>query len=186
MSGKHLLDIVNDVHDLSKIEAGRLELESQRPKVGAIVSHCVSAMRDRARGAGVEITIDNTLDLSPIRGDELRIKQVLLNLLSNSIKFTPRGGVVVSGAGVDICQLCMSDAGIGKHPEDVPIALEPFRQTDDSLLRRFEGTGLGLSLAKMLIERHGGRVESETSLGTGTTVRVSLPRCEPPRPVAGR
>jgi PAS domain S-box-containing protein len=181
-AGSHLLKLITDVLDLSKIESGHLRLHEERVDLVNVVDACHRLVVDRARDAFVRIERVNPLDVPFVLGDELRLKQIVLNLLSNAVKFTALGSdaggtvrveVKLTDAGVTIS---ISDTGIGMKPEDIPIALSPFRQLDDAFNRRSEGTGLGLPLAKMLTELHGGALEIASAPGLGTTVNVRLPR----------
>jgi two-component system cell cycle sensor histidine kinase PleC len=180
-SGQHLLKIVNDVLDLSKIEAGKLDLSFESLELTETISVCVGLMQSRADATGLRLVIDLPDSPTAVWADELRLRQILLNILSNAVKFTPAGGqVTVTAAPTeDMVRITVADTGIGMKPADVAVALEPFRQVDGSLARRYEGTGLGLPLVKSLTEMHGGRLEIETSLGQGTTVTISLPQCRP-------
>jgi len=177
-SGQHLLSLINDVLDLAKIETGHFDLHDEAVKLADLVAACLPIIDQRAKAGGIDLKVSVMNDLPLIRADRLRLKQILLNLLSNAIKFTPRGGqVTVSAAhardrGVTII---VSDTGIGMRPEEIPVALEPFRQVEGDLSRRYEGTGLGLPLAKQLIELHGGALRIESEPGKGTIVTVSLP-----------
>jgi signal transduction histidine kinase len=180
-AGKHLLSLINDILDISKAEAGKLELHCEPIDIEEVITECARLMRERAAKHGLRITL-SIASLPPLLIDRLRIKQVLLNLLSNAIKFTPEGGVV----SVEACQdathrvaVCVCDTGIGIAPEMIPLVFEPFRQVDSALARKFDGTGLGLSLVKTLIELHDGKVVLESSLGKGTSVTISFPgsRC---------
>jgi signal transduction histidine kinase len=176
-SGLHLLEIINDVLDLSKIEAGRLALQEEATSFDEILGACERLTRDRAAAGGVELRVEPLTDAPALLADPLRLKQIVLNLLSNAIKFTPEGGRVIlsasaSGAGLAIS---VTDTGVGMRPEDIPIALEPFRQIDGSLTRRHAGTGLGLPLAKRLAELHGGALEIVSEPGRGTRVSLALP-----------
>ena len=176
-SGLHLLDIINDVLDLSKIEAGRLVLQAEPTSVDEIFSACGKLIKDRAVESGIELNIEMPAEPLTVVADSLRMKQILLNLLSNAVKFTPEGGRVsltVSRAPAGLA-FVVTDTGIGMHPKDILIALEPFRQIDGSLARRHQGTGLGLPLAKRLAELHGGSLEIASEPGEGTLVRVLLP-----------
>jgi two-component system cell cycle sensor histidine kinase PleC len=177
-SGQHLLDLINDILDLSKIEAGKLELEEQVIDVPRIVKSCLNLVRERGQRAGLTIETQIPDGLPSLRADDRKLKQIVINLLSNAIKFTPTGGTVVvavareSGDGFTIR---VSDSGIGMTPEDIATALEPFGQVDIKLDRKYEGTGLGLPLTKALIELHGGTLVIESEPGAGTTVIVKLP-----------
>jgi PAS domain S-box-containing protein len=182
-SGQHLLKIVNDVLDLSKIEAGKLDLSFESLQLTDTISVCVGLMQSRAEATGLQLVIDLPDSPTTVWADELRLRQILLNILSNAVKFTPAGGQVTVSAvpTEDMVRITVADTGIGMKPTDVTVALEPFRQVDGSLARRYEGTGLGLPLVKSLTEMHGGTLEIETSLGKGTSVAVSLPQRRPQR-----
>ncbi|HEV2549348.1 MAG TPA: FIST N-terminal domain-containing protein [Stellaceae bacterium] len=176
-SGIHLLEIINDVLDLSKIEAGHLALHPQPTSIAEILGVCERLIRERARASGIKFAIAMPPDLPAVIADPLRMKQILLNLLSNAVKFTQQGGRVdltVSCTPSDL-SFVVADTGIGMHPQDILVALEPFRQIDGSLARRHQGTGLGLPLAKRLTELHDGRLEIASEPGKGTQVSVSLP-----------
>ncbi len=177
-AGEHLLNLINDVLDLSKVEVGRLILNDDLVEVADLVESCVRLLEVRAREGGVEIERRVRSGLPLIRGDALRLKQILLNILSNAVKFTPAKGRVEVSAEVTAAGdmlLAVADTGIGMAARDIPVALAPFRQVEDALSRRFEGTGLGLPLAKSLTELHGGTLEIESEPGHGTTVRITLP-----------
>lgn len=176
-SGKHLLDLINDILDLSKIEAGRLDLMESRVDLGATISACIRLMAGRAQQG--EVSVRSTLgsDGVVLWADERKIKQVLINLLTNAIKFTKPGGRVKIHVGDarDMLDLRVTDTGIGMAKEDLPVALAAFGQIDSSLARKHEGTGLGLPLCKALVELHGGTLVIESEVGIGTTVIVKLP-----------
>jgi two-component system cell cycle sensor histidine kinase PleC len=181
-AGKHLLALINDILDLSKAEAGKFELCDEEIVTADLLDECLRLMRGRAEEAGLRLTWRFVPGLPNLIVDRLRLKQVLLNLLSNAIKFTPAGGSVTLNADYrdgGECHLTVRDTGIGMAPEAIPLALEPFRQIASPLARNHEGTGLGLSLAKSLIECHGGRLELESVLSQGTVARLMLPaeRC---------
>jgi signal transduction histidine kinase len=177
-SGTHLLNLINDILDVSKAEAGKIELQETRILVKDLVDASLRLILPRAREAGVNLIEPPLDDLPPLRGDERRLKQVLINLLSNAVKFTPGGGRVALEAAVDAERglvIKVIDTGIGMAREDIPKALEPFGQVDSKLSRKYEGTGLGLPLSKALVELHGGKLEIESEPGVGTTVTVVLP-----------
>jgi signal transduction histidine kinase len=180
-AGNHLLSLINDILDLSKAEAGKLDLRLETVDLAGLVQECAHLMRGRAAEVNLRMTL-GIGSLPPLLIDRLRIKQVLLNLLSNAIKFTPEGGAVSVKSSCDAAGgvvLCVRDTGIGIAPEMIRSAFEPFRQIDSTLARKFEGTGLGLPLVKMLVELHDGTVTIESALGKGTSVFVSFPpsRC---------
>jgi len=177
-SGRHLLAIINDILDLSKIEAGKLELHREPVDPRAVIDLCNRLVRERARDAGLRLTVrmgDGELPL--LEADETKLKQILLNLLSNAVKFTPAGKEVELSVAADarFVVFTVADRGIGMTQAELKTALEPFRQVENSLARRHAGTGLGLPLAKRLTELHGGVFEITSAKGVGTTVQVRLP-----------
>lgn len=177
-SGVHLLDIINDILDLTKIEAGRLDLTDKPIDLHRAIESCLRMTRDRAAEAQLSLIAELPPQLPVLIADERKLRQILLNLLSNAIKFTPPGGSVTITAqetsqGEALIQV--RDTGIGMSRQDVPRALEPFRQIDNRLSRRYEGTGLGLPLTKALVELHGGKLIIDTASGQGTTVSILFP-----------
>ena len=177
-SGKHLLDIINDILDLSKVEAGRLEIAEEVVDVRAAVEQCGAILRDQAEGQGLRYSVALPRDLPRLRADAKMVRQVALNLLSNALKFTPRGGEVAATAerdGAGNLVLVFRDTGIGIAAADMAKAMAPFGQVASSLSRKYPGTGLGLPLAKRLVELHGGTLAVESAVGRGTTVRVAWP-----------
>ena len=187
-SGAHLLGLINDILDISKLDAGALELDEREIDLSSIIRDAVRMLEHQARSRGISLTEDLAQTLPRIRGDERRMRQVLINLLSNALKFTQRDGSVgiVSRLEANAIVIEVTDTGIGIAPEDIPRALERFGQVDDTLGRRYEGTGLGLPLSKSLMELHGGTLELESAVGVGTTVTVTIPanRIVPARQVA--
>jgi protein-histidine pros-kinase len=176
-SGRHLQSIINDILDISKVESGRLVLHDDIVSIGEITDACSRLVVPMAETAGIALSVEAPGPLPLIRVDQVRFQQILLNLMSNAVKFTPAGGRVTVSASLEPGGLVMAvkDTGIGMKAEDIATALEPFRQIEGPLSRRFDGTGLGLPLAKALVEQHGGRLEIESVPGAGTTVRVRLP-----------
>lgn len=177
-AGRHLLALINDILDLSKSESGQMELYSEPLDLSKMIEDCVRLVQSRAEQGKVSVAVQLPRGLPAVRADTLRLKQVILNLLSNAVKFTLPGGAVEIGAKLDSeggMVIAIADTGIGMTPEMIPIALEPFRQISSPLARNVEGTGLGLSLAKSLTERHGGTIGIESEPGVGTTVRICLP-----------
>jgi signal transduction histidine kinase len=177
VSGRHLLALINDILDLSKVEAGRMELELTRFDLPLALETTLALIRERAtrQGLRLELTVDERV--GPVVGDERKIRQVLLNLLSNAVKFTPEGGwVAVRTAPVDgAVEIAVSDAGIGIAAEDQAAVFEEFRQVGNDTARRREGTGLGLTLARKFVELHGGRIWVTSEIGRGSTFTFTLP-----------
>lgn len=177
-AGRHLLALINDILDLSKAAAGKFELACEEIAPADIVAECLRLTRGKAHEGSLRLTSELAPGLPNLVVDRLRFKQALLNLCSNAIKFTPPGGTVhVSADTTDDggFVLKVADNGIGMSPEQIPVALEPFRQVASPFARNAEGTGLGLALVKSLIECHDGRLEIESALHKGTTVRLILP-----------
>jgi len=178
-SGQHLLKIINDILDLSKIETGQAALCVEDIDVPEALRDSLKLIRERARAAGVDLVADfNSQALPKLRADRRMLKQILVNLLSNAVKFTPQGGRVTVSAHCDPATgyaLSVADTGIGIAFEDIPKALARFEQVDAKLDRRYEGTGLGLPLSKAFVELHGGSLELESEVGVGTTVTVRFP-----------
>ncbi len=175
-SGNHLLALINDVLDLSKVEAGQIELELAAFSLREAVEGGVVMVRERASKNRVALATDIAPEVQVVRGDERRIRQVLFNLLSNAVKFTPAGGrIEVGAAEVDgEIQVAVADTGPGIAAEDVERIFEEFQQTDVGAGKR-EGTGLGLALSKRLVELHGGRIWVESELGAGSRFVFTLP-----------
>jgi len=176
-SGQHLLSLINDVLDIAKIEVNKVELAEELVDVPEVIDSCLRLMRDRAIAAGVTIEVAMPERLPDLNADDRRLKQILLNLVSNAVKFTPPGGKVIIRVEADDTgfRFVVADTGIGIAKADIATALTPFGQIDSSLSRRYEGTGLGLPLARSMAELHGGRLDIESEPGSGTTVTVSLP-----------
>lgn len=175
-SGNHLLALINDLLDLAKIEAGRLELQIEPVDVSSLGHACVRLMQGRATEARVRFAVRIEPGILAM-ADKLKLKQILLNLLSNAVKFTPAGGAVALAVREqeDTVTMSVRDTGFGMSAEEVRIALEPFGQLDSRVSEEREGTGLGLPLAKGLTELHGGTLSIESSPGNGTTVTVRIP-----------
>jgi len=176
-SGNHLIEIINDILDMSKIEAGELKPSESVFSFSRIAEGSLRLVIDRARKGEVTVTSEIPADLPRLHADERMIKQILLNLLSNAVKFTPQGGKVTLRARAAVTGLAISvqDTGIGIPEDKMGIILEPFGQADMSLQRQYEGTGLGLPLVKSMTELHGGALEIRSVVGQGTTATVTLP-----------
>jgi len=176
-SGARLLRVINDVLDVSRLEGGLLTLDARPEQMRDIADAAIKLARALTHdGRKVEVVVP--ADMPPLHVDPRRIAQAVGNLLANALKFTPEGGEVRFAAGLDgqgNAVLRISDTGIGMAAETVAAALEPFRQLDGSLARRFEGAGLGLSISKALAELHGGSLGVESAMGAGTTVTIILP-----------
>ncbi len=175
-SGNHLLSLINDVLDLSKVEAGQVELEIAPFSLREALERGVVMVRERARNDGVQVILAADPQVDIVEGDERRIRQVIFNLLSNAVKFTPAGGSVdVASSSLDgEVRVSVVDTGAGIAPEDQERIFGEFQQTDLGTAQR-EGTGLGLALSKRLIELHGGRIWVESELGKGSTFTFALP-----------
>ncbi len=177
-AGKHLLDVINDVLDVAKIEAGQLQLCETSMDLNVTVASCIRMLSVRAQNARISL-IDELPDHIPgFTGDETRIKQIIVNLASNSIKFTNEGGKVTIGITVRKdggVTLYVSDTGIGIAKKDIPRVLDRFGQVQTSYARNNEGTGLGLTLVQMLVEIHGGTFKLESEVGVGTTCILEFP-----------
>jgi PAS domain S-box-containing protein len=177
-AGRQLLELINNILDLSRFEAGAMELNLAPCDVGGLVDEVLRVLRGLARRKDIELKAD--VDPRPLEltADPIKLKQVLYNLLANGIKFTDPGGRVEVQARQDreLVRIGVSDTGIGIAPEDLVAVFEEFRQVDPSLRREHEGSGLGLALVKRLVELHGGEISVESQLGKGTTVTVTLLR----------
>jgi signal transduction histidine kinase len=177
-SGTHLLQIINDILDLSKAEAGKIDLSEDVFDLRDIMRSVCQLTAGRVHAAELSQSVDLPDDLPPLSGDERKTKQVLLNLITNSVKFTPpRGSITVSArwslqGGLAIT---VADTGIGIPDADLERVLKPFEQVDSSLSRQHQGTGLGLPLVKAIMELHGGSLELRSELGVGTEVTVLFP-----------
>jgi signal transduction histidine kinase len=175
-SGRHLLSIINDILDLSKIEAGRMELDVTTFDLPSGIDGAVMLVRERAERHGVRVTCEIDPELGAFKGDERKLKQIVLNLLSNAVKFTPEGGSITvtarrRGAGVDVAVI---DTGAGIAREDLPRVFEEFRQVGTDAAKKAEGTGLGLALTKRFVELHGGTIRAESAPGKGSTFTFTL------------
>ena len=176
-SGQHLLSLINDILDLSKIEAGRMDLAPALFHLPSALDSAVALVKERAARHGIALQVDVDPRLGELMGDERKIKQVVLNLLSNAVKFTPEGGrISLKASGRDgAVEIAVTDTGIGIAPEDQAAIFEEFRQVGRDETRKQEGTGLGLTLAKKFVELHGGRLWVESEPRRGSTFTFTLP-----------
>jgi signal transduction histidine kinase len=177
-SGQHLLALINEILDLSKVEAGRMELDLTEFDLGQSLESAIMLVRERALRHDIALTLRGGEDAGNIVADERKVRQVTLNLLSNAVKFTPDGGRITLSArlvGSEV-EVAVADTGIGIAPQDQAAVFEEFRQVGSDTGRKSEGTGLGLALAKRFVELHGGSIRVDSALGSGTTFTFSLPR----------
>jgi signal transduction histidine kinase len=176
-SGRHLLSLINEILDLSKVEAGRMELEVATFDLPLAIDNARTFVRERATRHGITLDVEVDERLGDYVGDERKIKQILLNLLSNAVKFTPEGGRIGINArqANGAVEISVTDTGIGIAPEDQPKIFEEFRQVGRDYAHKSEGTGLGLTLAKKFVELHGGRIWVESEVGRGSKFTFSLP-----------
>jgi signal transduction histidine kinase len=176
-SGKHLLSLINDILDLSKIEAGRMDLEISSFDLPSALSNAMTLVRERAQRHGIELSLKVDKRLGAFQADERKFKQIVLNLLSNAVKFTPDGGKVDVSAKLDTdhVEIAVKDTGIGIAPEDHAAVFEEFKQVGRDYTKKAEGTGLGLALTRRFVELHGGEVRLASAPGKGSTFTVMLP-----------
>jgi signal transduction histidine kinase len=178
-SGAHLLDTIDEILDLAKIDAGKLELDVEEGlDARALAECCVALVGDRAAAGGLALDVESETGLPRLAADEARLKQVLLNLLDNAVKFTDAGGSValaVRRAADGGVEFAVTDTGQGMTPDEIEVAIEPFGQIDAGLARQRGGTGLGLPLARRLTELHGGSFSIDSKKGRGTRVVIGLP-----------
>jgi signal transduction histidine kinase len=176
-SGQHLLDLINDVLDLSKIQAGKVELREAEVDLSRLVRDAISFTRERARKGGVSLSFDDNASGPVLLADRRLLTQILLNLLSNAIKFTPSGGTVTARTFSDARGIGFSveDTGIGMSPDDIVKAMSPYGQIDSKVARKHQGTGLGLPISQSLAALHGGNLVVESTPGRGTIITLVLP-----------
>lgn len=177
-SGEHLMSIINDILDLSKVEAGKTQLNEQDVDISSVIKSCLRLMEERAAAGKIAMTSEVPQSPLMLRCDERLMRQIILNLLSNAVKFTPRGGKVTVSAAIVADEgftLTVSDTGIGIAEADIPKAMSPFMQVDNSLSRKFNGTGLGLPLVDSFTRLHGGTFQLDSKVGEGTSAIIRLP-----------
>ena len=176
-SGKHLLSLINDILDLSKIEAGKMELELSDFDLPAALQNAITLLKERAQRHSINLTLAVDQGLDTIVADERKFKQIMLNLLSNAVKFTPDGGSVTTAASSagPMVEISVSDSGIGISVEDQNALFEEFKQVGPDRSRNAEGTGLGLALTKRIIELHGGTIRVASTPGKGSTFTFTIP-----------
>ncbi|MBK9079282.1 MAG: HAMP domain-containing histidine kinase [Hyphomicrobium sp.] len=174
----HLLSVINDILDISKIQSGKYTLDDREVSIEEIIQACFGSFRLMASEAGVTLVPKIAFDLPQVRGDSIKMRQIFTNIISNAIKFTPRGGSVT----VDVMRtrdggvaVLVRDTGVGMTPDEIAVALTPFGQVDGGRARWREGTGLGLPIAKALIDLHGGQIEIRSKKGEGTEVAILFP-----------
>ena len=200
-SGKHLLSLINDILDLSKVEAGMMALDLEMVPLSALFANCLSIIREKAASRHIRLSVESVDELGAIQADTRKLKQIVYNLLANAVKFTAEGGTVTVQAHrvgqdevgrldgkwkgrslpqpangfTEFVRISVTDTGIGISPEGLDLLFRPFSQVDGGLARRFEGTGLGLAMVKQLVELHGGTVAAESAVGEGSRFTVWLP-----------
>ncbi|MEP7303614.1 MAG: ATP-binding protein, partial [Caldimonas sp.] len=176
-SGHHLLSLINDILDLSKIEAGRMELELARVDLPMLLDNCTTLVRERASRQGLLLALDVDPGLGEWVADVRKLKQTVINLLANAVKFTPAGGRVTLRAvrREHAVEIAIVDTGVGIAADQQALVFEEFRQAGGDYLRKSEGTGLGLSLARRFVELHGGTIRVESEPGRGSTFAFILP-----------
>ncbi|MDX1485576.1 MAG: HAMP domain-containing sensor histidine kinase, partial [Alphaproteobacteria bacterium] len=185
-SANHLLKIINDILDISKVESGKAQLQEEQVNIADLAQSCIKLIEHKAEQGQVKIETRHLPKAQTLFVDKRKLKQILINLLSNAVKFTLPGGAVEIAGALEpdgSYSLMVSDTGIGMRAKDIAIALAPFGQVASGLDRKYEGTGLGLPLARSLAQAHGGDLTVKSRLKVGTTVTVSLP---PSRVMAAR
>lgn len=176
-SGRHLLSVVNGILDISKLETGNFEITPEPVEPERVIAECCSLLAPRAQEAGIDLRAELSGHLPDLVADKRALHQIMLNLLANAVKFTDYGGKVTISAAVeaDAMLIAVEDTGVGIAAEDLPRIGDPFFQAGSSYDRRHDGTGLGISIVKGLLELHGGRLDIESRLGKGTRVVIRLP-----------
>ncbi|RME07066.1 MAG: hypothetical protein D6812_00720 [Deltaproteobacteria bacterium] len=180
-NGVHLLGLINDILDLSKIEAGRMELVREATDLNELIREAVNTSLGLIRDKEIEIVVETESDLPPLMVDRTRIRQVLLNLLSNAIKFTEKGTIKIdAAAGNDEVVVVVTDSGPGFPEEELSKLFDQFRQLDGAMNRKKGGSGLGLAISKRFVELHGGRIWGKSRLNHGSSFYFTLPLAEEP------
>jgi signal transduction histidine kinase len=176
-SGKHLLSLINDILDISKIEAGKMTLDLEKTDIPLLFKSSLSIVKEKAFVHNIRLNLDIKKDVRQIYVDTRKLKQVIYNLLSNAVKFTPDGGIVFIKVKKvsDLLEFSVADTGIGISKKNTINLFQPFVQLESSLNRKHEGTGLGLSLVKRIVELHEGSVEVKSELGKGSCFTVRIP-----------
>jgi two-component system cell cycle sensor histidine kinase PleC len=177
-AAEHLLELINGILDVSKIQAGKLSVEKEPVELPPILSSCLLIIEAKAREKNITVECNIAPDLPLLLGDALRLKQILINLLGNAVKFTPdKGRVKVEAQALDHCHaaVTVTDTGIGMSPDEIEMALRPFGQIDTGFNKRHEGTGLGLPIAHALTRMHGGDLRIDSAKGQGTRICIILP-----------
>jgi len=176
-SGKHLLSLINDILNLAKIEAGRMDLELGRFDLRQALHDALNLVRERASRQGISLDLNVAPQLGDWVADELKVKQIMLNLLSNAVKFTPEGGRIrVQAVPIEEgVQIAVADSGIGIEEHHLNVIFEEFRQVGTDPLKKSEGTGLGLALTKKFVELHGGTITVQSQVGKGSRFTFTLP-----------
>ena len=177
-AGQHLLAVINDILDLSKVESGQVDLVETRCDIADCITSSIKLVFNQAKQGGVKLIWNRDPSLPDFKGDDKKLRQIMINLLSNAVKFTPSGGSVEVVAAADAkggLTIVVRDTGIGMSEKDAAHVYEPFMQANSSRAREHNGTGLGLSLTKAMTEMHGGTIEMQSKLGTGTQVTLRFP-----------
>lgn len=188
-SAERLLTVINDILDISKMQSGTYALDAFEVDIGSVLRDCVAAAEPRASEVGVELSLRIAFSLPLVRGDDTKLGQIFGNLISNALKFTASGGTVIvevleqGNGGV---MVSVRDTGVGMTPDEVRVALEPFGQVDRARTRWRDGAGLGLTIAKSLVELHGGELMIASVKGSGTDVTVKLPPAHRVSPLEAR
>ena len=187
ISAEHLLALINDILDLSKIEAGRMEVHPVHLQLEALVDTCLRTVEPLIKSERLQLRKELAADLPPLMTDQDRLRQILVNLLSNAVKFTVEGSVTVSARRQNgMVALAVTDTGIGVPADKLELIFEEFRQVDSSIARTYGGTGLGLSISRRLARLLGGDLTVQSTVGVGSTFTVTIPLGPDPAPLALR